>query len=218
MSVPSLLLSSFSVSTIDCVSGKVPFLEGKVLWYDYCFVVKACGINLLWMFFNICCTIVFSLKDWLFSIQIVLFTTNCGSIWSYLWNCYLVRTYLYMGTQLSLVPNRVLMWIKVRILQFDSTISPYLFCYFSYPFISVPSDYKNDISSSVIILNTRNPEVNVFFSLENDKIFEPPEYFFATLNFSGPYNPQVVIALSSKVTKFLIQDDDGKSKMHAFFA
>ena len=69
----------------------------------------------------------------------------------------------------------------------------------------------------MIILNTRNPEVNVIFSLENDKKFEPPEYLFATLNFSGPSNPQVVIAHSSKVTKILIQDDDGKSKIHTFY-
>ena len=70
----------------------------------------------------------------------------------------------------------------------------------------------------MIILNTHNPKVNVTFSLENDKKFESPEYLFATLEFSGPSNPQVVIAHSSEVIKILIQDDDGKSEMHAFYA
>ena len=70
----------------------------------------------------------------------------------------------------------------------------------------------NDFSRTVV-LNTSNSVMNISFTLNDDELFELPEYLSASLELSDAvYPPDVVIAPSSEEIEIIILDDDGKSK------
>ena len=76
------------------------------------------------------------------------------------------------------------------------------------PFLSVSSDYVNDLGSGDIILTADNSSVTISFTLVDDSFYELTERLSASLSFSGAAIDRVT--LDPSLAEVIINDDDGK--------